>query len=93
MKDCPERTEEDAAKYQKRKLEEEDNELGPRIGEMIDTTTSHQGNRNDELITFDTPHNNNNNNRNDENDDDGDNIEQEEEPIKPKKKKKRTSKK
>lgn len=37
VKDCPHRTEEEAAKYRKRKLDEEDAELGPRIGETIDS--------------------------------------------------------
>lgn len=33
VKDCPDRTEEDAENHRKRKLKEEDDRLGPRIGE------------------------------------------------------------
>lgn len=35
-KDCPDRTEEDAENHRKRKMEDEDYKLGPRIGEMDD---------------------------------------------------------
>ena len=34
VRDCPERTEEDAEQHRKRKLLDEDNKLGPRIGEV-----------------------------------------------------------
>lgn len=77
VKDCPLRTEEDAAKYRKRKLDEEDAELGPRIGEVVDSNTI--GGADYEPISIETTY--------DEGEDDDD------ESKKPKKKKKKTSKK